>query len=559
MIDYFNDTLEPICGEPSMIPQRPNGTTAHRLSSFRSRLLVLGLLLALFAGLSGCGLEVLLLSVPTGGEHKAPEPKIVTKLEGKADGMSNASVSIKAGSTTLLQGMTDSSGSFSLELPAGTDFSNLVIEVQQGAAVLLAMVPWVPQEKTTDAGTIDTKSTTITLLLTAGLSVKGLQTINTPRQAMEVALTKTKDGLNTNAAYKTVLNMVTKLHEAALKSSNDVALFRIPTYRPASDSKTPPTAEASALQLDALGNSADYCAKDTIDGCADGAETTSAPFDLALGTAIQSFALPSCTYTKNLQVVITATISETAKDGNCAAIKQFKHAKRYGGTSCAKCSVYFTGGLHKDSGITGDEAAKAAQSLSNWEPNKLQMYDDGTHGDLVAGDGIWTITFSLPAPESTGKTCTQSADCDGKNSCIQGTCHRVFRIGYKYTFGQSGDVWGGTEEFPGNQRLLEVVDQNGDGIVARHDNFADETANKDKVNTLQKKGATGLICFREPPATACASPVPSKNDADCGCKIDQDGDGIPDARERPWDIDNDCKADGFRVYANVQPNVVSCK
>ena len=33
--------------------------------------------------------------------------------------------------------------------------------------------------------------------------------------------------------------------------------------------------------------------------------------------------------------------------------------------------------------------------LGNWTPNKIRMYDDGTHGDEKE-DGIWTIELRLP-------------------------------------------------------------------------------------------------------------------------------------------------------------------
>jgi hypothetical protein len=132
------------------------------------------------------------------------------------------------------------------------------------------------------------------------------------------------------------------------------------------------------------------------------------------------------------------------------------------------------------------------------------------------------------------------------------------RLGYKYTFGLAGDIWGGTEEFPGNQRLLEIVDQNGDGFVSRHDDFADETSNKDRVNTLQKKGATGMVCFYEPTQEQCTGSAQERH-ANCGCKIDHNGDGLPDSRELPWDKDQDCTPEGYRVFANVQPLTVKCE
>jgi len=36
-------------------------------------------------------------------------------------------------------------------------------------------------------------------------------------------------------------------------------------------------------------------------------------------------------------------------------------------------------------------------SLGGWIPNRVRMYDDGTHGDRRAGDGIWTIESAFPS------------------------------------------------------------------------------------------------------------------------------------------------------------------
>lgn len=68
-------------------------------------------------------------------------------------------------------------------------------------------------------------------------------------------------------------------------------------------------------------------------------------------------------------------------------------------------------------------------SLADWVPNKIRMYDDGTHGDKMAGDGIWTIEVKLPA----------------------GT-----ELRYKFTnSGQLGKWWPG-DEIPGVNRTCRV-------------------------------------------------------------------------------------------------------
>ncbi len=148
-------------------------------------------------------------------------------------------------------------------------------------------------------------------------------------------------------------------------------------------------------------------------------------------------------------------------------------------------SLYFTGGTHEDSPIQ-DVAFDAM--MGDWTPNTIPMYDDGTHGDIVPEDGIYTIVFLFP---------------------------EGLRIGYKYTYGSYGQNWTSTEEWPGNQRILEIVDLNGDGIVWRDDYVTNETTNKDKNNCHSSfEGCNGTITW----------------------DTDLNGDGIPEAQEHPLSV-----------------------
>jgi hypothetical protein len=49
-------------------------------------------------------------------------------------------------------------------------------------------------------------------------------------------------------------------------------------------------------------------------------------------------------------------------------------------------------------------------SLNSFQPNTLAMYDDGTHGDEVAGDKIWTLRVRLPSNSTVLYTYTNSGD-----------------------------------------------------------------------------------------------------------------------------------------------------
>ncbi|MFZ4580990.1 MAG: hypothetical protein ACOYOB_21610, partial [Myxococcota bacterium] len=110
------------------------------------------------------------------------------------------------------------------------------------------------------------------------------------------------------------------------------------------------------------------------------------------------------------------------------------------------------------------------------------------------------------------------------------------RIAYKFTYGSQGQTWTGSEEFPGNQRVLELKDVNGDGLVTRFDLFADETTNKDKSNDLASiKGGCGQMKWQVDTADTCAS----------------------DTIERKVDLDGDCVIDGW-PGVSASPLTITC-
>lgn len=77
-------------------------------------------------------------------------------------------------------------------------------------------------------------------------------------------------------------------------------------------------------------------------------------------------------------------------------------------------------------------------SLGDWVPNNVPMYDDGTHGDQVAGDGIWSLEGMFPV----------------------GTV-----LEYKFTnSGQQGE-WDPGEEFPYLTRGIVVERMPDPGIM----------------------------------------------------------------------------------------------
>jgi len=82
--------------------------------------------------------------------------------------------------------------------------------------------------------------------------------------------------------------------------------------------------------------------------------------------------------------------------------------------------------------------------LADWTPNKVRMFDDGTNGDEKAGDGIWSATFEFPAG---------------------------MRVEYKYTNSGAVGVWNPSEEFPVENRVLDVRLAPGAKRVTTRDRF----------------------------------------------------------------------------------------
>lgn len=84
--------------------------------------------------------------------------------------------------------------------------------------------------------------------------------------------------------------------------------------------------------------------------------------------------------------------------------------------------------------------AGSHQSLGNWVPNHLIMYDDGTHGDAVAHDGIWTLDILLPAG---------------------------LEVEYKYTNSGPEGGWNPGEEFASSNRKLRVSAEPGSHQIVK--------------------------------------------------------------------------------------------
>jgi hypothetical protein len=242
-------------------------------------------------------------------------------------------------------------------------------------------------------------------------------------------------------------------------------------------------------------------------------------FNAALDAAAERISLKVCYPPNRIRVIFRVQLQEGAINANCAPINPYKWASNLPGKR-----VFITGGVHEDTPICAGEAETTClteaqvdainQQLGNWVPNQMAMTDNGQSGDRQAGDGIWSAVFEFPYfdPDT-------------------GPGGAGIRLAYKYTFGLPGQGWTDAEEWPGNQRLLELADLNHDRLVVRLDIFGDEAANKDKVNALKPAlGGCGTMAWWADAIEGCAS----------------------DTRENRVDTDGDCKADS---WVTPQPNV----
>jgi hypothetical protein len=461
----------------------------------RARHVRLGLALGAAAVSGACGLEALFDGGAASDEHTRP----VTVVTGRTSLFTPMmSATQPDGTAVEVVSSRSENGDYRLALPAAA-YTNLRIVATQGEALLKAVLPEAAAEQTVEGFDVSAVTTAVTLMIEAKLTPAELTfplltpgMVRSAQRRFGAALTGTDAGIDFHAMVERVLTAAdttagAPAPEGGVAPPVDLA-FQVPVLD--ADHKT----VTSAINPTWLAHTA-------VDFDGDGTDdTTSVKFDGALEALVESLGLGLCLDPERLRVVMAVDFNDGRKDGNCDAVNRFKWVRDEPGKQ-----MFFTGGVHEESPIQDLEADDA---LGSWIPNQNPMYDDGSNGDEVAGDNVWTIAFVLP---------------------------KGLRIGYKYTWGKQGALWTGSEEWPGNQRLLEVFDVNGDNIVHRRDHFGDEATNKDKVN-LNRRGR-GTVTW----------------------DTDVNRDDVPDARERMVDEDNDCVLDEWVKPTRIGPATVDCE
>ena len=463
------------------------------------KILLLCSLLFIFS----CGVESLLFNGISSNTPKDPgsvESRYIAGItpvfkSGSADLLSSSgeSIAIKSGSI-------DSEGKFIIELSSKIDLSNAIVYLKSGNRVLLYIFPKLNKAKTIEESRdeafrvkqievpVDERSTAASIMVIEKLRSSGTSLSTMSYCAVKGANSQIYSKFDTAGSESNkVLTMVSKIIGSGNESDSGSIMFDIVGYLKDSSAR-------SILSEEFLkNNNVSY---------SDGDNKSVTPFEEQVEKSFSEFDFVAKYDETKLTTVITANINEGLVDSNGNTINPYKWATKKDGAK-----MYIALGIHKESPIQDEKLNQ--EVFHNWKPNTVQMYDDGTNGDEVAGDNIWTITFVLPVG---------------------------LRIGYKFTYGLGGDIWTGTEEWPGNQRILEIKDVNGDHFVTRYDSFGDETTNKDKANQLlPSRGGTGTVDWT----------------------TDADKDGIPDAQERQQDSKgNKLPVDQWKSPSKVFPATI---
>jgi hypothetical protein len=461
--------------------------------------------------LSACGLEAHLYDLIAGDN-----PRQVVTLSGKLpdnkltledvvlsvasnDGttLSVCPIGVRGESCIVTTAVAAGEYTLTLEKPAGEGYEKIVIGARVGDVNFERLVPEV-RSGAADLN-VDLRATLVKRLIEAILSKNGrsLQTLDPATIAGAIKDISSK--FDDDPVHEELFALGALLVDASdPDAAPDAAtLFVTPALDPVGAVTTSPLnaewVDAHDFDLDDDGENDD----------------SSAVFDAKFAEAAGLTLIEECFDPDNIRVVFAVDFNEGNVDENCTVLNRFRWVVDNDGDS-----MWFVGGIHDESPIQDTEIDAQLGNSGSWAPNTVPMHDDGTNGDEIANDNVWTISFILP---------------------------KGLRLGYKYTWGVQGQLWTGTEEWPGNQRILEVVDENGDNMVYRYDNFADETTNKDRANLNNQ--------------------IPG---GDVTWDTDVNEDGIPDPHERPIDQNEpptcgDPSDDVWLTPRGIGPAIVPCE
>lgn len=336
-------------------------------------------------------------------------------------------------------------GRYEVQFLSG-EYTNLRLQGIAGQALVEAWVPALKREGVLDGVNLDAESTAAVKLIEGRLQETRRPLPSVTSDVVCIAEKKIKRQLSLGAADRLVDMIDRILNRANKTAATTTYTFQEPLVRPGKIVETSPL-------------NPDWVARANFDYDHDGIlNQDTAAFDAVYTQALDQVDVEAPEDPDLIRVLFTVDFNEGKRAGDCGPINRFRWVRNEPGKQ-----MFFVGGIHQSSPVQDPRIDAMLGNRGGWTPNVIKMYDDGTNGDRTANDGIWSIYFDLP---------------------------RGLRMGYKYTWGRQGDLWTGSEEWPGNQRILEVADRNGDGYVFRVDNFGDEATNKDLANANPAAGGS---------------------------------------------------------------------
>jgi hypothetical protein len=466
--------------------------------SMKRNLMALGFLAFL---VSGCGLENLFGTI---GSTASPRPASTIQGFFPWEGVKTTSMVVTdGGGNTVVPFDTviGADNSYTLKLPS-SKYQFLQVHARLGDMETRSIVPYVGEESLVSGVNTDARAVAESLIVEARLDADGISWKTLDPVVYEGTRAIIYAAFDVPGPTQDFMRMVERFMPRAdpLSGTADPFFFIVPVVTSDYAVTTSPI-------------DAGWIARNPFDYAGTGtAQTDSVLFDQTLAEVAKLYNPSGCPDSTRIRLVFTVDFNQSALNGNGGAVDRFKWAKDQPGKQ-----MYFVGWIHKESlaVLTTDQYAAVSTAMGNSTPNIVKMYDDGTNGDEVVGDSIWTIAFDVPY-DPTGVA--------------------PLRLGYKYTWGKQGAPWTGSEEWPGNSRIIEVVDVNGDGYVHRRDVFSDEATNKDKSNLSLSPKNTGTITW-------------TTDLRGCG----------PEAREQKSTLHNAQTCEQWLTPNGIGPITVACK
>jgi len=450
-------------------------------------------LVAFAVPLGGCGLEAF-VNRSFSDDH---DP-IVSVVAGEIANNATQVTLVQADGATLEpDDFTVGGGRYELVFGIDGELTNALIEANEGASQLKTWLLRIGPNESIDGVNLDATSTAKVLLMQGAMSAQ-----DKDRQTVDVAVAS---------------NALSEIDEQLESETSTTSMFVSMVDEILTELADPADTESTPLVAPVLTSST------VVESALDptwwaensaNASFTQEQFDDATLAAASRVNVIGCISDTRIRVVLEVNVQSPRFDSSCQQLTAFEARQRQHVQEEPGDSMRFVGGVLEESPIQDQELNRALGDMT--PTNSLPMFDDGTNGDEVEGDNIYTITFEMPIG--------------------------VY-IQYKYLWSPPSAGWNGNEEWPGNAHWLEIVDVNGDNYVRRREAFGDEAGNKNQNNFCcgAQFEAFGALTF-EPPGN------------------DPDEDGIVNTRERPLGLSTtpDCEFEEFVTPTGIGPVTVEC-